>query len=106
MPLFATQKANFYLSHPFGFVGAVLHPYETTQYQHFMGSHAKIAMTVYPLICMGLTPGGFFVYTAKPFRDYPLLFLLFVPYRTFGPVHPLIRTDHPVIGPVQETDEK
>jgi hypothetical protein len=63
-------------------------------------------MAVNPAISIGLTPGGLFVQAAQPFRDNTLIFLFFVPDRTFGFIHHFIGADYPVIGQVQEIAER
>jgi hypothetical protein len=61
-----------------------------------MAGQRKTSIAIDPAISMGFAPSGLFVKTPK----------LFVPNRTFGPVHHLICTNDAIIAPVQGTFEK
>jgi len=63
-------------------------------------------VAIYPATGAGLAPGGLLIQATEAFRNKALVFLLFVPDRTFCSVHHLIGTDDGSIAPVQETFEK
>ena len=71
-----------------------------------MGGKTETGMPVNPTIGIGFTPCGLPINATKPFGDYAFFSLLFMPDRSLGFSHHLIRTDNFVTGQVQEIAEK